>query len=123
MNELGNTPADKNYKPSGISRAEEQAMLAYPPKFTSGKRYAKRVQSEKVDTHAAIRKIYLKGYEQAEKDLALTWEDIRSIIDAEIDVLEKLDNDSVKILQEYPSAEAYYTEVLTRFKQFKEAKQ
>lgn len=44
-------------------------MEAYPPKFTSGKRYAKRVQSEKVDTHVPIRTIYLKGYEQAEKDL------------------------------------------------------
>lgn len=25
-NELGNTPADKDYKPSGISKAEERAM-------------------------------------------------------------------------------------------------
>lgn len=51
-------------------RAEERALEAYPPKFTSGKRYAKRVQSEKVDTHVPIRTIYLKGYVQAEKDLA-----------------------------------------------------
>ena len=35
MNEIGNTPADKNYQPSGISRAEEAADIvrknAEPP--------------------------------------------------------------------------------------------
>ena len=51
-----------------MSKAEERALEAYPPTFTSGKRYAKRVQSEKVDTHAPIRSIFIKGYEQAEKD-------------------------------------------------------
>lgn len=52
-----------------MSRVEERALEAYPPTFTSGKRYAKRVQSEKVDTHAPIRSIFIKGYEQAEKDM------------------------------------------------------
>ena len=52
-----------------MSRAEERALEAYPPTFTSGKRYAKRVQSEKVDTHAPIRSIFIKGYKQAEKDM------------------------------------------------------
>lgn len=41
MNELGNTPADKNYKPSGIISEE------YPEK---------------------VKVAYLQGYEQAEKD-------------------------------------------------------
>jgi pyruvate/2-oxoacid:ferredoxin oxidoreductase alpha subunit len=49
-------------------RAEDAALKAYPPKFTSPKRYAKRVQSEKVDTHVTIRRFYQEGYEQAEKD-------------------------------------------------------
>lgn len=53
MNELGNTPADKNYKPSGIISEE------YPEK---------------------VKVAYLQGYEQAEKDLALTWEDIKTIV-------------------------------------------
>lgn len=52
-----------------MSKAKERALEAYPPTFTSGKRYAKRVQSEKVDTHAPIRSIFIKGYEQAEKDM------------------------------------------------------
>ena len=42
MNELGNTPADKNYKPSGIISEE------YPEK---------------------VKVAYLQGYEQAEKDM------------------------------------------------------
>ena len=49
-------------------RAEIAALKAFPPKFTSPKRYAKRVQSEKIDTHATIRGFYQEGYEQAEKD-------------------------------------------------------
>ena len=52
-----------------MTKAEERALEAYPPTFTSGKRYAKRVQSEKVDTHAPIRSIFIKGYKQAEKDM------------------------------------------------------
>lgn len=59
-----------------MTKAEQAAMRAYPPQFSSGKRYAKRVQSEMVDTHAPIRKIFLKGYEQAEKDAierAIAW--------------------------------------------------
>ncbi len=53
MNELGNTPADKNHKPSGIISEE------YPEKVTVA---------------------YLQGYEQAEKDIALTWKDIKIIV-------------------------------------------
>ena len=48
-NELGNTPADKDYKPSGIISEE------YPEK---------------------VKVTYLQGYEQAEKDLALTIQDL-----------------------------------------------
>lgn len=121
MNELGNTPADKNYKPSGVSKAEERALEAYPPTFTSGKRYAKRVQSEKVDTHAPIRSIFIKGYEQAEKDLALTWENIQRIVTI-ADLLmtkERMQNEFNKL---FISPEAYYTEILNRFNKSKEEK-
>lgn len=51
-----------------MTRAEKAAMEAYPPKFVTPKRGAKRIQSEKVDTHAPTRAIYRKGYEKAEKD-------------------------------------------------------
>lgn len=67
-----------------IKRAEEAAMKAFPPKFTSPKRYAKRVQSEKVDTHATIRRFYQECYEQAEKD---TIERAMNVLDKQIDDL------------------------------------
>lgn len=49
-------------------RAEEAALKAYPPTYTTVKRHAKRVQSELVDTHKPVRAIFQQGYEQAEKD-------------------------------------------------------
>ena len=58
MNELGNTPADKNYKPSGISMAEERALVAYPNEHFVDHTYAEM-----------CRGFYEEGYEQAEKDI------------------------------------------------------
>lgn len=57
MNELGNTTADKNYKPSGISRAEEAARKAYP--YDGG---------TKGWICKSSRPIFIEGYKQAEKD-------------------------------------------------------
>lgn len=51
-----------------MTRAEEAALKAYPPKFVTPKRNAKRIQSPKVDTHAPIRAIFRKAYEQAESE-------------------------------------------------------
>ena len=59
MNELGNTPADKNYKPSGISRAEEKALEAYP-----------RDEDRELNFRRTNYRIaYERGYKQAEKDI------------------------------------------------------
>ena len=58
MNELGNTPADKDYKPSGISKAEERALEEYPNEHFVDHTYAEM-----------CRGFYEEGYEQAEKDL------------------------------------------------------
>lgn len=67
MNELGNTPADKNYKPSGISRAEEAAWKKYPMYL------AKAVMSDgntiDLDANETTRNVFKLGYEQAEKDI------------------------------------------------------
>ena len=60
-------------------RAEERALEAYPPTHSDGKRYTKRVQSTLVDTHQPLRTIFQRAYEQAEKDLALTIEDIERL--------------------------------------------
>ena len=58
MNELGNTPADKDYKPSGISRAEEAALKAYP-----------HYTAENITEVTNARHFFAKGYEQAEKNI------------------------------------------------------
>lgn len=51
-----------------MGKALDRALEAYPPKFVTPKRGAKRVQSENVDTHAPMRTLYVKAYRQAEKD-------------------------------------------------------
>lgn len=84
-----------------MSRAEERALEAYP---------AKRGHLHDMPF---LRDGFIHGYEQAEKDLALTWEDM--------ELLHRLfaeEEDNFSKHDKY-----FYTEVLTRFKQYKEAKQ
>lgn len=95
----------------GIDKATERALEAYPPKYVEQERHSKRVQSEKVDTHQPIRTIYIKGYNQAEKDFELTWEDVREM--CKQSVLVEID------LGGLVSDERHYTEVLKRFKERK----
>ena len=52
-----------------MKRAEEAGLKVYPPQFSSGKRFAKRVQGEMVDTHRPIRTIFIRGYEQSQQDI------------------------------------------------------
>ncbi len=70
MNELGNTHADKNYKPSGISGAESRALEAYPVTMFR-RRYDGIARSDDpYDSNLHDRYCFQRGYEQAEKDLA-----------------------------------------------------
>lgn len=85
------------------NRSEKAALKVYPPTHPEGKRHAKRVQSESVDTHQPIRTIFQKGYELAEKDLALTWEDIRAI------------DELLTLVYDPDNEEGYYTRVLEEF--------
>lgn len=52
-----------------MTKAEEAGLKVYPPQFSSGKRFAKRVQGEIVDTHRPIRTIFMRGYEQSQHDI------------------------------------------------------
>lgn len=54
-----------------MSRAEERALEVYPrsEKYTFSQRLIINDQRDG----------FIQGYEQAEKDLALTWEDIKTI--------------------------------------------
>ena len=87
-------------------RAIEAATKAYPPTFSSGKKDAKRIQAERVDTHQPMRTLFIRAYEQAEKDLALTWEDIKFIIQT----FHKIVSDAESI-----TSNKAYKETLERF--------
>ena len=97
-----------------MSKAEERAQTAYPTwrngiddKFNSGSAYCG----------------FIKGYEQAEKDLELTWKDIKIILDAENDILRECNSRKELVIEIYPKEEDYYGEVLKRFKDYKERKE
>lgn len=112
MKELGNTPADKNYQPSGISRAEEAAKKKYPIYL------AKAVMSDgntiDLDANETTRNVFKLGYEAAEKDLALTWEDIKTIVQ----IITTSDWYDFEISDKLWSQE-FYEEVLKQFKEKK----
>lgn len=55
-------------------RAEETALKAYPERVLTDE------YGFKEDYNLSLRIGYTEGYEQAEKDLALTWENIAKII-------------------------------------------
>lgn len=94
-------------------RAEQKALEAYPPIHSDGKRHAKRVQSLSVDTRQSVRTVFQKGYEQAEKDLALTWEDIEKITDIHRNVL----YDNPKRIM---GAKENYGDTLRKFNEWRE---
>lgn len=89
-------------------RAEAKAMEAYPPTYTTVKRHAKRVQSERTDTHQPVRAIFQQGYEQTEKDLALTLEQVVKLDRIIVNMVVEGYNDGYKTRQ-------FYEEVLRRF--------
>ena len=116
MNELGNTPADKGYKPSGVSRAEEAALKAYPPLSVASVCLDGTVP---VDLNTGARKRFVEGYEQAEKDLALTWEDMQFIWQ----IFDILHEECMVYQPDWMfSSKSFYTEALKRFKEMRHEK-
>ena len=95
-----------------MTKAEEQALVAYPP------RYAKCIifpETTGADINTLKREAYQEGYEQAEKDLALTWEDMDKIIMASNIVADL----HYSRKSEMTSWKQYCEEVLKRFKEAK----
>ena len=88
-----------------MTRAEQRALKAYP-----------HYTAENLDDVIKARKLFAKGYSQAEKDLALTWEDIKEIqrlldvVWSEQEITAPIDEDTI------------YKEVLRRFNKAKEDK-
>ena len=100
-------------------KAEERALEVYPDIYT---RYRVIGDPEGVKSgisHSPIkrdleRKCYQEGYEQAEKDLALTWKDIKIIVK----ILADSDWYDFEVNGKLWSKE-FYEEVLKRFEEVK----
>lgn len=80
-----------------MSKAEERAREAYPDNPYYGGRSAQR--------------LFAEGYEQAQKDLELSWRDIQRIVKIADYLCNNLEYDKIRDMGE----EGYYTEILDRF--------
>ena len=59
---------------------------------------------------------YVKGYEQARKDLELFWRDVQRIVQIADNLCNNLEYDKIRDMGE----QGYYTEILNRFNNEKE---
>lgn len=94
-------------------RAEEKALELFPIDMqmcidNTGEPY-------EADVNAPRRKYVAFGYEQAEKDLALTWEDVKAIVTIADSMLTHTAWDAI----DWPDEQKYYEEVLRRFNEQK----
>ena len=88
-----------------MSKAEEQALKFYPVLFSERQGYDKtNIQKER-------RNAFENGYEQAQKDLELSWRDMQRIVKIADHLCNSLEYDKIKKMGE----EGYYTEILERF--------
>ena len=98
-----------------MNKAEDKAAKKALEKFPI--LFSERMGYDKTNLQQERRNAYEKGYQQAEKDLELTWENMRElyIIFAEVDTeieLCKANDIKAEII-------GYYEEVLKRFKNLK----
>lgn len=93
-------------------KAEEKALEAYPvEEMWVGNQYG-----GPEDVNASFRRGYREGYEQAEKDLALTWEDVKRIVE----IADKILHDPQIVIDIRDKGEEfYYSEVLCRYNESK----
>lgn len=94
-----------------MSKAEEKALKAYPELF-SGSIFGPLP----VDLNKASREKYQEGYEQAEKDLALTLEDIELLHT----FLYAIKNNKQGVFTFTRLSDEQYEEVLRRFRETKD---
>ena len=90
-----------------MTKAEEAGLNFYPPMVTHS------YSGGKVDWNKTRREIYVEGYEQAEKDLALTWQDIKTIVEIADGLVEKDVNGQLPDVCE--TEEGYYKAILDAF--------
>jgi hypothetical protein len=87
-----------------MSKAEERALEAFPLNIDGDSRGS-------YDLNVVKRIVYQQGYEQAEKDNELTWEDVALILNT----AEEFNRKNIVPI----SDEEYFKEVLKRFKEMK----
>jgi len=92
-------------------RPEESALQAYPhPDFNAFRDTETAIKANR--EMVRYRKYYIEGYKQAEKDLALTWQDMETIA--------KIFHNLVFTITADEPVENIYEEVLKRFNKYKE---
>ena len=87
-----------------MSKAEDKAKIAYQFWDISPNNYREY-------------KGFVKGYQQAEKDLALTWEDVKRIVEIADSLMPYVCIKQGDLEHNFQSEENYYREVLKRFNQ------
>ena len=79
-------------------------------------RYLEHFQDGRV-RNCSSKEAFLLGYHQAEKDLELTWEDVKMLQDISSTVYAEVAQGSVDYYQIYPTEQSFLEEVLKRFKE------
>lgn len=96
-----------------MSKAEERALEKYPEKIAKCVIFP---EAKGVDFNTAKRKAFQEGYEQAEEDLTLTWEDMQRI-------WQIIDIANEECDEHHPSwmygSKPFFSEVLRRFEEEK----
>ena len=85
-----------------MSKAEDKAKIAYQFWDISPNNYREY-------------KGFVKGYQQAEKDLALTWEDVKRIVEIADSLMPYVCVKQGDLEHNFQSEEEYYKEVLRRY--------
>ena len=89
-----------------MSKAEDLAKELYPDWEVTG---VPKIDGQEESMVRIQRVAYIKGYHQAEKDLELTWEDMR--------LIDRIASKLLLLRQE--DDRDFYQEVLKRFKEMK----
>lgn len=95
-----------------MTKAEEKALKAYPNLQDAE---FNEMYPRLLFTRNTERSAFVKGYEQAEKDLALTWKDMRKIIRIDEEMMDDPEEHT-----EWKEEQPYYEEMLRRFNKAKE---
>ena len=112
-----------------MNKAEDRALKKYPLMADDDKEELEALKyigmececaSVYNEAQEAKQAYFIEGYHQAEKDLELTLEDIKIILDIENDILRECNGQKELVIETYPKGEDYYGEILKRFKEMKE---